>query len=252
MSTDEVMAEAAPAEAAKEVVAEEQTEEREVDIPPKETLYVHNLNEKVKLDELKKALYALFSQHGEVLDIVACKTYKLRGQAWIIFSSTASATAALQHLNGFEFYGKPLVISYAKELSDVITERKGGVVDKEARRAAKRKRQESFLEELKQKKKRAVAVRGKPGAKGSRNEVPNNILFVENIPTSLDAKIAHDMVTELFSPYEGLQEIRIVPGKGVAFVEYATEAHAVTALNGLQGFKISPECFLALSYVRKE
>lgn len=247
MSTDEVMAEAA-AEATEAAV-----EETPADIPPKETLYVHNLNEKVKLDELKKALYALFSQHGEVLDIVACKTYKLRGQAWIIFSTTASATAAMQRLNGFEFYGKALVISYAKDPSDVITEKKGGVVDKEARRAAKRKRQETYLEELKQKKKRAVAVRGKPGTgRSSRNEVPNNILFVENIPTALDAKIAHDMVTELFSPYEGLQEVRIVPGKGVAFVEYANEPQAVTALNGLQGFKISPECFLALSYVRKE
>ena len=31
---------------------------------PRETVYVHNLNEKISKDELKKSLYAVFSQVG--------------------------------------------------------------------------------------------------------------------------------------------------------------------------------------------
>lgn len=34
---------------------------------PNSTLYVNNLNEKVKKEELKKSLYHLFSQFGPVL-----------------------------------------------------------------------------------------------------------------------------------------------------------------------------------------
>jgi RNA recognition motif-containing protein len=45
-----------------------------------QTLYVHNINEKVKKDVLKKMLYMLFSQYGRVIQVVACKGIKMRGQ----------------------------------------------------------------------------------------------------------------------------------------------------------------------------
>jgi len=37
------------------------------------------------------------------------KTMKTRGQAFIIFKELQSATAALRSLQGFPFYGKPMV-----------------------------------------------------------------------------------------------------------------------------------------------
>ena len=51
---------------------------------PNQTLYIKNINEKVKKDVLKKQLYMLFSQYGKVKQIVACKGIKLRGQ--VIYS----------------------------------------------------------------------------------------------------------------------------------------------------------------------
>jgi RNA recognition motif-containing protein len=51
-----------------------------MEITPTQTLYVNNLNEKVKKDVLKKTLYAVFSQFGRVIEIVASKGLKLRGQ----------------------------------------------------------------------------------------------------------------------------------------------------------------------------
>jgi len=62
--------------------------------------------------ELKRSLYYLFSQFGQILDIVAMKTIKARGQAFIVFKDLASATAALRSLQGFPFYGKPMVGFY--------------------------------------------------------------------------------------------------------------------------------------------
>lgn len=39
---------------------------------PNNTIYINNLNEKIKRDELKKSLYAVFVQFGQILDIITC------------------------------------------------------------------------------------------------------------------------------------------------------------------------------------
>ena len=36
-------------------------------------------------EDLRKSLYVLMSQFGQVLDIVALKTMKMRGQAFVVF-----------------------------------------------------------------------------------------------------------------------------------------------------------------------
>ncbi len=51
----------------------------------------------------------MFSTFGKIVDIVAAKTYKLRGQAWIVFDSAVDAERALVALQGFVFYNKPMV-----------------------------------------------------------------------------------------------------------------------------------------------
>lgn len=80
-----------------------------MDIRPNNTIYINNLNEKVKKEELKKSLYAIFSQFGQILDIVAMKTLKMRGQAFVIFKEIQSSTNALRSMQGFPFYDKPMV-----------------------------------------------------------------------------------------------------------------------------------------------
>ena len=58
--------------------------------------------------ELKKSLYAIFSQFGAILDIVAMKTLRMRGQAFVVFKDICSATTALRSMQGFPFYDKPM------------------------------------------------------------------------------------------------------------------------------------------------
>ncbi|CAO3572585.1 unnamed protein product [Mortierella alpina] len=89
-------------------------------INPNQTIYVHNLNERIKKEELKRSLYCLFSAYGKIISIVACKTQRDRGQAFIAFSDIVSATAALRGLQGFNFYGKAMEIQYAKTKSHAI------------------------------------------------------------------------------------------------------------------------------------
>ena len=59
--------------------------------------------------ELKKSLFAIFSQFGQILDIIARTTLKTRGQAFVIFKDVNSATNALRSMQGFPFYDKPMV-----------------------------------------------------------------------------------------------------------------------------------------------
>lgn len=88
-----------------------------MDVRPNNTIYINNLNEKIKKEELKKSLYAIFSQFGQILDIIALKTLKMRGQAFVIFKEISSATNALRSMQGFPFYDKPMVRMQCRLLS---------------------------------------------------------------------------------------------------------------------------------------
>lgn len=81
------------------------------EVPANQTIYINNLNEKIKLEELKKTLHAMFSQFGKVLDVLAFKTLKHKGQAWVVFEDVSSATNAIRQMQSFPFYDKPMVIS---------------------------------------------------------------------------------------------------------------------------------------------
>ncbi|KAI1180540.1 hypothetical protein F4777DRAFT_573771 [Nemania sp. FL0916] len=95
-------------------------------IPPNQTLYVTNLpSAKINKSDLKTALYLLFSTYGPVLDVVALKTAKMRGQAHIVFRDIHAATQAMRYLDGFQFIGKELKIQYAKSKSNTIAKLDG-------------------------------------------------------------------------------------------------------------------------------
>ncbi|GAB1291763.1 U1 small nuclear ribonucleoprotein A [Apodemus speciosus] len=98
------------------------------------TIYINNLNEKIKKDELKKSLYAIFSQFGQILDILVSRSLKMRGQAFVIFKEVTSATNALRSMQGFPFYDKPMRIQYAKTDSDIIAKMKGTFVERDRKR----------------------------------------------------------------------------------------------------------------------
>lgn len=117
-----------------------------MDIRPSHTIYINNLNEKVKKEELKKSLYAIFSQFGQILDIVAMKTLKMRGQAFVIFKEIASATNALRTMQGFPFYDKQMRIAYAKSESDVISKAKGTWEERPKRPKEKKSEDKKWVE----------------------------------------------------------------------------------------------------------
>ncbi|KAI5283189.1 U2 snRNP complex subunit msl1, partial [Ascosphaera acerosa] len=91
-------------------------------------LYCTNLPDKLKKPDLRNALYMLFSTYGPVLDVVAMRTKQMRGQAHVVFRDVQTSTQALRALQGFEFFGKPMKIVYAKGSSDIIAKLRGTYV----------------------------------------------------------------------------------------------------------------------------
>jgi len=228
---------------------------------PKETIYINNLNEKVKKEELKKSLYAIFSQFGQILDIVAMKTLKMRGQAFVVFKDIASATNALRSMQGFPFYDKPMKIAYAKSRSEAVLKLEGTFVPREKKQREKRKTDE---EKPSKSAKRQPAVTPTPAPTATQQapavqtpvtapvqqapEVPNQILFLTNLPEETNEM----MLSMLFQQFQGFKEVRLVPGRSdIAFVEFENENVAGQARDTLQGFKITPTHPMSISFAKK-
>jgi RNA recognition motif-containing protein len=66
-------------------------------------------------------MYALFGQFGKIIDVVALKTLRLRGQAWVVFTDTAAATNALRTMQGFPFFDKPIVSAFVRDPLHLLT-----------------------------------------------------------------------------------------------------------------------------------
>uniref|UniRef100_A0AAY5JZF9 RRM domain-containing protein n=1 Tax=Esox lucius TaxID=8010 RepID=A0AAY5JZF9_ESOLU len=210
-----------------------------MDIRPNHTIYINNVNDKIKKDELKRSLYALFSQFGQVVDIVAMKTMKMRGQAFVVFKELASATNALRQLQGFPFYNKPMRIQYAKTDSEVISKVKGTFGDKDKKKDKKKKPQDQVAN---------VAKKPAPVRPLVPDNPPNYILFLNNLPEETNEM----MLSMLFNQFPGFKEVRLVPGKhDIAFVEFESEGQAGVAKDALQGFRITAQCAMKITYAKK-
>jgi RNA recognition motif-containing protein len=67
---------------------------------------------------------------------------------------------------------------------------------------------------------------------------PNKILFVQNLPAEYDI----EALTAIFGRFEGLKEVRLVPGRsGIAFVEYDAENGAINAKENVAGMALGAE-----------
>ena len=195
--------------------------------------------------ELKKSLYAIFSQFGQILDIVALKTLKMRGQAFIVFNDINSASNALRSMQGFPFYDKPMRLQYSKSQSDVIAKRYGTYVErpkkdnKEPVKKGEKKKTDSSVPQA------APTIHS---SSSSGADLPNKILFIVNLPEESD----QGMLQMLFQPFTGFREVRLVPGRSdIAFVEFESEQQSSMAKDALQGFKIGPNNPVKISYAKK-
>lgn len=89
------------------------------------SVYVRNLEERVKPEILTETLRTIFSEYGNIIDIVAKTNLKAKGQAFIVFENPESAQAAIDEVQGFEVFDKPMQLALARTRSDATVARAG-------------------------------------------------------------------------------------------------------------------------------
>lgn len=188
---------------------------------PIHTIYVRNLNYKMQPNEMRKALYAEFIKFGKILDIVVgIKRFALRGQAWIIFDDVNSAVRAVSEMNGKVVLNRPVTVSFARTESDLILKREGRFV------YSKRTFQsyaEIHAREMAENEGRAAAAR-------IHNNPPNNKLLLFDLPST----ISKEVLLPILQPYSGFRDLGIVPGRGIAFVDFDTVRNAEVCLSAIK------------------
>ncbi|KAI9827223.1 MAG: hypothetical protein M1832_005361 [Thelocarpon impressellum] len=231
--------------------------------PPSATVYVRNLEESIKIEQMIEALREIFAEYGTIIDLVAKKNLKAKGQAFIVFNDVAAAERAIGEVQGFELFEKPMVLDYARTRSDATVKLQGDEeeLDAHKRRRLAEKERKQAQEALENQKKlnRPANGAGAP-AEGGRAPIkatrgaglkssnpaasavvpdeylpPNKTLFIQNLPDEYDV----DGLTAIFGRFDGFREVRLVPGRrGIAFVEYEAEAGAISAKENTAGMTL--------------
>jgi len=236
-------------------------EETQSDGPkPTETIYIQNLNEKIRIPILKETLTNLFSNYGPVLDVIAHRNVRMRGQAFVAFESAETAAKAQREVNRFPLYNKPMQISFARTRADAIVKKfdpNNFDEHKTERLDRKKKSRTDNPVRRKLRAKKLEAAGGAIPATGPKRPAvqmpdeylpPNKILFLQNLPEN----VTKDQLNSLFSQYPNLYEVRLIPTKkDIAFVEYMDEGSATVAKEALHNHKLDGESKIKITYARK-
>lgn len=174
----------------------------------------------------------------------------MRGQAFVIFKEITSATNALQSMQGFPFYDRPMRIAYARSESDVIARLKGTYVERPKATKSdepKKKKKDKSGSKVPSFQQPALGPGGIPQS-ALVDAAPNNILFLTGLPEETN----EFMLTVLFQQFPGFKEVRLVPGRhDIAFVEFENEFQSGSAKDALQGFKITPTHAIKITFAKK-
>ncbi|KAF9782363.1 hypothetical protein BJ322DRAFT_216517 [Thelephora terrestris] len=250
---------------------------------PNTTLYINNLNDKINKEELRTQLYALFATYGKVIDVVATKSPKMRGQAFLVFADLAGATSAMRACAGMTFYDKPLRISYAKAKSYATLKREDPnfVPPKSAHAGALSEFNSKFASGVSLSEKRPRDDDGPAGRQAKREkqqesdeemelddddddepaapskattQQPSAQLLCTNLPQ----EVTDDVLSVLFQQYRGLQTVRVLvsptpnaAGQPVKMAQilYETPQLAAVAKENLNGFALKKDWVMSVSYI---
>lgn len=226
-------------------------------------VYVRNLEERVKIPDLVETLTAIFSDYGNILEVVAKTNVRAKGQAFVVFDDPTAAARAVEEVQGFEVFKKPMELAIARQRSDALVKKHASgddfelhkrrrVADKERRvaveqqaEAANKLKRPAGAPDAAAVARPAKTARG-AGLKSTASSAvvpdeylpPNKILFVQNVSDDYDM----ESLSVVFSRFEGFREVRMVPGRrGLAFVEYEAEQGAISAKESTAGMTLGTE-----------
>lgn len=180
-----------------------------------ETIYINNLNEKLQIKTLVDSVRQCCEEYGAVVDIVARRSLRKRGQAFVVFDTADAAQRALRALKDKELYGKPMRVALAKQKSYATLARQDPL-ELEALQRRRQSRQKRTAS--------SMSSKNNNPAKRQRVEVeqPNNILFLQGLPESC----TREVLLEKFHGFPGFVDVRLFAARGVGFVEFKSDNQA--------------------------
>ena len=186
------------------------------------------------------------------MDVVALKTSRLRGQAWIVFEDIGSATRAMRGLQSFPFYDKPMRIAFAKTKSRAVAIEDGTYKHKKMKKSKEKvyigpppTTSNSSDNKQTTNTKKSVASKVQEEEQDSPKEA-TRILMCTDLPEGC----TKPMLDMLFGQFAGLVEVRFIEGKLMAFVEYESVGQSTVVMGALQNFRLSETHNLKLSYAK--
>ncbi|KAJ7068216.1 hypothetical protein C8F01DRAFT_978761 [Mycena amicta] len=250
---------------------------------PNPTLYVNNLNDQVNKDELRTQLYALFTTYGKIIDVVASKSQRMRGQAFLVFADLAGATTAMRACDGMIFYDKPLRIAYAKSKSYATSRKEdpafvpptsanaSALLVQNGRAEKKRQREDSpddgpnakrdktenddddqemeIEDENDDQQQNAIACMSLVVS----GEVPVPYPTARLLCTNLPQEVSDGVLSVLFQQYHGFKSTKVMPTDVAnvkkAHVSFDSPQLAAMAKEGLHGFTLKKDWIMSVQYI---
>ncbi|CEL57615.1 U2 small nuclear ribonucleoprotein B'' OS=Homo sapiens GN=SNRPB2 PE=1 SV=1 [Rhizoctonia solani AG-1 IB] len=226
---------------------------------PNKTLYIKNLNDQVKKDELKSQLYALFTPYGRIVDVVAIKNPKLRGQAFVVFQDLAGATAAMRAWDGELFYDKEMKIEYAKTRShatrrieepgwDPLAEAKAKALGLGSRLKKEHRHGDGEAMDMDDEQSSNPNPQQNTMAPDTYSAVSiSSRLLCTNIP----AETPQEVLQRLFQQYSGFQSIVLAPPgqPKSAQVQFEQPDQAKAAKDALHGYALKTDWAMSVVFI---
>ncbi|KAJ7781290.1 hypothetical protein B0H16DRAFT_615151 [Mycena metata] len=236
---------------------------------PNTTLYINNLNDQVNKEELRSQLYALFTTYGKIIDVIASKSQRMRGQAFLVFSDLAGATTAMRACEGMVFYDKPLHIDYAKTKSYATSRKEdpsfvpptsanANALLMQQGRADKKRQREEEATEGERKAKRDKGDDDDEEMEIDDEEAPSGEQPVAGptarlLCTNLPQEVSDGVLSVLFQQYHGLKSTNVtptdVPQVKKAQVVFDNPQLAAVAKEALHGFTLKKDWIMSVQYI---
>lgn len=264
--------------------------EADPSIPPNQTVYVKNLNDRINIKIMRVTLRDLFSKFGTIIDLIALTSFWRKGQAFIVYDSVDSATKAIAEMQGYMLHGHAMQLNYAKEKSDVISKKEGTFKTRETGpkkpRAIKEREetQKKIFEKLKsdylEGKLEGMTQPGDPkliqaleAAQSRMTEMARmqtvgvevvgkaapgtaQVVGSRGLPNrtlfveGLPEGVALPEVHAVFGSSPGYIEVRLIAARRVAFVDFDSELNAGYAMQALQSHVIRDSA-ITISYAKR-
>lgn len=186
---------------------------------PNRTVYIRNVNERIPPTIVKQEFARICGEYGTVLDVVARRSIKKRGQVFVVFDDIANAVRAHDALQNYAWQGKQLSVAYAYTDSNVL-------LSEEQREQRRKSRRETVgAEAAKAQSEASVSVPAAETAPPTYGD-PHKVLLLKEVPESATLEGLQALLEDL----AGFNEVRMFTVKNVAFIEFDTVDDATAAL----------------------